>query len=96
MIGEGGAKEWTQDILVVAHLEKISGKTSDTNIAIKVWDHNTKKVLLQRSKAEVSFAETKKAAKAFTLENIQCTNLDITVSADKTSQSINLPFACGE
>jgi hypothetical protein len=96
MIGEGGAREWTEDILVIVHIEKISGDSSGGVISIKVVDHKSKKVLLSKLSAQVSFGETKTAAKAFTLENIQCTNLDIIIKAGKNSKTVNLPFACGE
>jgi hypothetical protein len=96
MIGEGGAREWTEDILVVAHIEKLFGKQTAGEISIKAVDHNSKKVLLLKPKVQVSFGETKMAAKAFVLESIQCTNLDVTITAGKSIKTTNLPFVCGE
>jgi hypothetical protein len=96
IIGEGGAKEWSDDILLIAHIDKLSGKASTGEIAIKVIDHKSKKVLINRKKLSIGFSETKAAAKALLLEDLSCTNMDITVTVDKKSKTINLPFACGE
>jgi hypothetical protein len=94
-IGEGGAGEWTSDLLVIGHFVR-APEAGGTTAKITVRDHDSGKVLYERKAADLTFAEGASAAKAFVVNDIQCTNLDVAMSIGGDSRTVNLPFACGE
>lgn len=107
MIGEGGATGGGgSDVLLVTHFRAVLSEAPSPQIDVTVKEKETGRTLLERKNIYVFYdPEDAKAgvssfAKAFFLEEVQCTPLVIVVTIHdarlKSEHVAELPFACGE
>lgn len=95
IIGEGGAGEGSNDVLLVVHFRRLKQSEKTDKISIRVTDE-AGKLLLERKDVYLWFDEGAAAAKSVLLEDVGCTHLKISAAVGKKTSKFELPFACGE
>lgn len=95
IIGEGGAGEGSEDVLVVVHYRRLKQTDLRSQTLFTVTDEFGK-LVLKRENFDLWFGDGEKAAKAFLLEQITCRHVKLEVSVDGKAERHELPFQCGE
>jgi hypothetical protein len=95
IIGEGGAGEGSEDVLVVVHYRRLKQTDLRSQTLFSATDEFGK-LVLKRENFDLWFGDGEKAAKAFLLEQITCRHVKLEVSVDGKAERHELPFQCGE
>lgn len=95
VIGEGGAAEASEDVLVVIHFKRLKNEGMPSQTLFTATNEFGK-VVQQSENFDLYFGDGNKAAKAFLLEKSTCRYVKIEVKVDDKTATRELPFECGE
>jgi hypothetical protein len=95
IIGEGGAAEGSDDVLVVVHFKRLKDEAVPSQTLFTVMDEFGK-VIARSENFDLFFGNGDRAAKAFLLEKATCRSVKLEVKVNDKAASRQLPFECGE
>jgi len=96
VIGEGGAEEPADDVLVVVHFIRGATGGETPEISLRAVAHDSGNAIQERKNLTLAFVDGATAARSMLLADVTCTDVDVTVSVGKAQTGVNLPFTCGE